>query len=67
MLVSALWRPEKVMPNSALTQITQELKHVLDSVNSELSPEQVMKMINELDDDGSGRLDYAEFKQMMNH
>eukprot|EP00992_Anisonema_acinus_P013142 TRINITY_DN8571_c0_g1_i1.p3 TRINITY_DN8571_c0_g1~~TRINITY_DN8571_c0_g1_i1.p3 ORF type:complete len:152 (+),score=73.95 TRINITY_DN8571_c0_g1_i1:72-527(+) len=43
----------------------QELKSVLDSIGSKLKPEELIAMMQELDADGSGEIDYREFKFMM--
>jgi|UniRef100_A0A7S4GHN0 Ca2+-binding EF-hand superfamily protein len=45
----------------------QELKMVLDQIDTKLSHEELMKMVRELDTDHSGNIDYNEFKIMMNH
>eukprot|EP00994_Dinema_validum_P004480 NODE_2534_length_680_cov_85.637084_g2075_i0.p1 GENE.NODE_2534_length_680_cov_85.637084_g2075_i0~~NODE_2534_length_680_cov_85.637084_g2075_i0.p1 ORF type:complete len:171 (-),score=64.92 NODE_2534_length_680_cov_85.637084_g2075_i0:166-624(-) len=43
----------------------QELKHVMDSIGTKMKPEELLAMMAELDTDGSGEIDYDEFKFMM--
>jgi len=44
---------------------TQVLKEILKELDSRLSEEDIIGIVDEVDEDGSGTLDFDEFQQMM--
>eukprot|EP01012_Entosiphon_sulcatum_P036090 TRINITY_DN45943_c0_g1_i1.p1 TRINITY_DN45943_c0_g1~~TRINITY_DN45943_c0_g1_i1.p1 ORF type:complete len:153 (-),score=39.45 TRINITY_DN45943_c0_g1_i1:87-545(-) len=46
---------------------SSELKHILQNLGEKLTDEEIAAMMKEADADGSGEMDYDEFKIMMSH
>merc|ERR1712137_1000192 len=46
---------------------TQELKIAMRALGFELKQEEIGKMVRDVDEDGSGAVDYPEFLEMMAH
>eukprot|EP00747_Dinoflagellata_sp_TGD_P031729 gnl/TRDRNA2_/TRDRNA2_135514_c0_seq1.p1 gnl/TRDRNA2_/TRDRNA2_135514_c0~~gnl/TRDRNA2_/TRDRNA2_135514_c0_seq1.p1 ORF type:complete len:215 (+),score=51.61 gnl/TRDRNA2_/TRDRNA2_135514_c0_seq1:72-647(+) len=43
-----------------------ELEHLIESIGLKLSPEEIKAMIDEVDTDGNGKIDFEEFCNVMN-